>query len=115
MKIWKAELILNYNTEDKWQTKFYFELQKEDYKVSENFHEWTYFKNWVGYRIPMKMQIENCSYGGFKIIQGFDCELNNNELVQLEKNMRNIMRKQLDYEREKYIKQYEIKLKAVDV
>ncbi|HCL4447179.1 TPA: hypothetical protein N2D16_002784 [Clostridium botulinum] len=115
MKIWKAELILNYNFEDKWQTKFYFEPQEEDYKVNEKFNEWTYFKNWVGYRIPMKMLIENCSYSGLKAIQGFDHELNKDELIQLEKNMKSFMRKQLDCKKEEYLKQYENKLKAIGI
>ena len=45
MKIWKAELILNYTMEDKWESNFYFELQGEDFKANEKFDKWTYFKN----------------------------------------------------------------------
>lgn len=113
MNIWKAELRLYCNEDYKYKTYFSFELQEEEYKINEKFNEWICFEDWVSYRIPMNIAIENNGYTGFKVVQGFNHELNKEELVKLEKDMRNLMRKQLDYEKVKYLEQYENKLKVV--
>ncbi|MBY6838720.1 hypothetical protein [Clostridium botulinum] len=114
MKIWKAELSLFCNFDDKWKTDFNFELQEQDYEVNEKFNEWTYFEDWWEEKIPMSMKVKKNRYNiEFDIVQGFDHDLPKEELVKLEKDVRNLMRKQLDYEKVKYLEQYENKLKVV--
>lgn len=114
MKIWEAELILFYTFEEELKTKFTFELQEKEYEVNKNNNnEWFYFKDWVSDRIPMNMTIERY-YDNYKIIQGFDHELKKEELEQLEKDMRVLTRKQLDYDKELYLKKYEEKLKVIE-
>lgn len=110
MKILKAELVL-FN-DKKYTMIFSFELQQQDYKVNEKFNEWTYFEDWISYKIPMNMTIERY-YDNYKIIQGFDHELNEEELKQLEKDMRILMEKQLNYDKEIFLKEYEKKLKVI--
>lgn len=110
MKIWKAELILLHDKE--YEMNFSFEIQEQDYKVNEKFNEWTYFESWISYKIPMNMILERY-YDNYKIIQGFDHELNEEELVQLEKDMRKAMEKQLNYDKEQFLKEYEKKLKVI--
>lgn len=113
MKIWKAELILNYTIKDKWESNFYFELQDENYEINEKFNEWTYFKDWVGYEIPMDMKIEPCCYGGKKVVQGFDRKLSDDELKNLENEMRKFMVKYLNDERGYMLNQFKEKISAV--
>ncbi len=113
MKIWKAELHLIYSINDKWQTHFYFELQEEDYKENKKFNEWTYSKDWIGYKIPMNMQVENSGYSGLKVVQGFDHELAEDELKILEIEMRKVLRKYLAHEKENYIETYLEKMNSI--
>jgi hypothetical protein len=113
MKIWKAELNLFYNFDEELQTKFRFELQDKEYETNTKNNEWTYWENWTSERIPMEMTIEKY-YDNYKITQGFDHELNKEELKQLEIKMRELMKKQLNYDKEMYLKSYEKKLKAVE-
>lgn len=112
MKIWKAEFLI-YTLDGKWESDFYFELQDEDYEVNEKFNKWTYFKDWVGYEIPMDMKIEPCCYGGKKVVQGFDRELSDNELKTLEIEMRKFMIKYLNDEREYMLNQFKEKINAI--
>jgi hypothetical protein len=112
MKIWKAKLILLYIDDNDYKTKFTFELQEKEYEVNEKFKEWTWYENWISERIPMNMTIERY-YDNYKITQGFDYELNKTELVQLENDMRELMKKQLNYDKELYLKKYKEKLKAI--
>ncbi|HBJ1650857.1 TPA: hypothetical protein LA460_000075 [Clostridium botulinum] len=113
MKIWKAELCLFYNFDNEWETDFSFELQEEEYKINEKFNEWICFEDWVNYRIPMDMAIDNNGYTGFKVVQGFDNELNKEELIKLEKDMRDLMKKKLEIDKKRYLKDYENKIKAI--
>jgi threonyl-tRNA synthetase len=48
-----------------------------------------------------------------RLYKDFDHELNQEELEQLENEMRKFMKKQLDYDKELYLKKYEEKLKAI--
>jgi hypothetical protein len=101
MKIWKAKLILLYNDDNTYEIKFFFELQDKEFNLNEKFNEWTHYEDWVMNRIPLKMTIERYH------------ELNEEELEQLEKDMRELMKKQLEYDKELYLKKYEEKLKAI--
>lgn len=113
MKIWKAELILTINMEDKYETFFRFEEQKGNYEINRKSNEWVYLEGWISTRIPMNMTVENHSYNGLKVIQGFNHELTEEELNVLEKNMRDVMIKRLGEDREFMIRQYNRKIKAV--
>ncbi|NFH01321.1 hypothetical protein FC831_13720 [Clostridium botulinum] len=113
MKIWKAELRLYCNEDYKYKTYFSFELQEEEYKINEKFNEWICFEDWVSYRIPMNIAIENNGYTGFKVVQGFDNELNKEELIKLEKDMRDLMKKKLKIDKKRYLEDYEKKLGAI--
>lgn len=113
MKIWQAELALRFNLDEQWETRFTFELQPGDFTINEKFNEWTYHKDWLVDRIPMDMIVERCGYEGFKIVQGFDYEVTEEELHKIETRMRKLMRKQLDFEKENYLKKYEKMLGAV--
>lgn len=112
MKIWKSILVLFYNENEEHETKFKFELQEKDYNLNKSADEWTHFEDWVMDRIPMNMTIERY-YDNYKITQGFDHELNRKELTELEYDMRILMRKQLMYDKELYLKKFEEKLKVI--
>lgn len=113
MKIWKAELILFYNDESKWETRFSFETDDNDYEINEKTKEWRHWKGWIGTQIPMNMKVSRTYCGEMKIVQGFDRELSEKELLELEQEMRKILVKKLNQEREVVIKKYEDKINAV--
>lgn len=111
MKIWKARLNLFYTLEDDYDIKFGFELQNEDYKINKD--EWIYSEGWISTRIPMIMTVENANYGAYKVEQGFDHELNNEELKQLESDMKVMLKKKLDLEKEKFLLEYNRKIELL--
>lgn len=113
MKIYKARLILNYTMDDKWDTRFYFELQDKEYKLNEKTNEWTHIDGWIVNRIPNEMIVEQNGYDGLRVVQGFDRELNKNELNVLETEMRKMMVKELDVQRKRFLKEHGNKIKAV--
>lgn len=114
MKIWKAELFLIYDLNDEWITRFNFELQDENYKINEyNDKEWVFFKNWVSYRIPKYMKVQP-STSGFKVEQGFDYELTEEELEQLKKDMIEEMKKCLTLKKERYLQTYETQIQVLE-
>lgn len=113
IKIWKAKLVLYYTDEDTYKTKFFFDLMENEYKINEySKDEWTYFEDWVMDRIPMKMIAEKY-YDNYNIIQGFDHELNADELIRLEADMKTFMLKHLNYDKEKCLEQFDKKFKAI--
>ncbi|NFC86274.1 hypothetical protein EXN13_00880 [Clostridium botulinum] len=113
MKVWKAELHLIYDIDNKWQTYFHFKQQDVDYKENKKFNEWVYFKNWIGYRIPMDMQVKNSGYSGLKVVQGFDHKLTEDGLKILEIKMREVLKKYLGQEKDNYIKTYLEKMNSI--
>lgn len=113
MKIYKARLILNYTMDDKWDTRFYFELQDKEYKLNEKTNEWTHIDGWIVKRIPMNMTVEQNGYSGLRVLQGFDRELNKDELSILETEMRKMMVKELDNQRKRTLDEYKNKINAV--
>lgn len=113
MKIWEAELILFYNDESKWEAIFSFKTDDKDYKCNEKTKHWTHWEGWFGTQIPMNMKVDRTYCGELKIIQGFDRELSKKELFELEQEMRKLLAKKLNQEREIMIKKYEEKINAV--
>lgn len=114
LKIWKAELILFCDDEDKWITRFEFKTNNKEYEINNKFDEWVYSEGWLMDRLPMNMNVEGLTYStGFKVIQGFDKELSSIELTNLRNEMTALMKKQLNFEKEKYLKEWDNKLRAV--
>ena len=113
MKIWEASLILIYNLNDEWESIFSFKSDDKDYTANEDTKEWTSWKNWIGNKIPMNMTVDKTYNGELKIIQGFDRELNENELFTLEQEMRKLMVVKLNEERESILDKYKNKINAV--
>lgn len=113
MKIWKARLILNYTMDDTWETRFNFKLQDKDYKLNKKTNEYTHIDGWVVNRIPNEMIVEQNGCEGLRVVQGFDRELNKNELNVLEAEMRKMMVKELDIQRKRFLKEHGNKIKAV--
>ena len=111
MKIWKAELILICGENIKYEIDFYFELQEKEYKLNEKFNEWIHSKSWICSRIPMKMSIE--SEYSLKVMQGFDRELNKEELKNLKEEMKKFMIAYLEQENEIILKRYNDKVKTI--
>lgn len=115
MKIWKAELMLFYTDEDKWTTKFKFKSDDKEYEINNKFDEWNHCEDWIMDRIPMNMCIEGLHTltNGFKVVQGFDRELSAIELFYLRNQMIVMMEKQLKFQKEKYLKEWDEKLRAI--
>lgn len=113
MKIWQAELMLFYNDKSKWETIFSFETDDKDYKFNEKTKQWTHWECWIGTQIPMNMTVDRTYCGELKIVQGFNRELNEKELFELEQEMRKLLVNKLNQEREIMIKKYKDKVNAV--
>ena len=113
MKIYKAELILCYTEKEKYETIFSFELAKDEYKQNEKFREWVCHDGWLSRNIPMDLTIDRTLTGSLKVVQGFDYKLDDSEVLKLKERMKKFMKKQLILERENYLKNFEMKFRAL--
>lgn len=114
MKIWKAKLILIYDENNNWNSIFHFDSDDKDYIADENAKEWTYWQNWTARVIPMNMTVNRTFSDSLTIVQGFDRELQANELCILEQEMRQLMIKTLKQEREYFLDEYNNKINALE-
>lgn len=112
MKIWKAELKLVRDDNNEYIVKFIFSQEEYEYKVNEKYNEWIYSRDFYCDRIPIEMKIENDSYN-LSIIQGFDHELNVEELKTLKLEMKKFMITYLHDENEVISFIYDKKHKAI--
>lgn len=116
MKIWKATLTLGLNSNGEWETVFEFneEPKNRDYRVhSINNNEWVAVVNWGIYIVPKNKTIYNGAYSANYVTQGFDYELNKNELKTLEKDMKDFMFAKLSDEHEDCVKLYDGKMQFI--
>lgn len=114
MKIWKAVLVLFYNMEDEWESKFYFEPQDKLFDINIYVpDEWIYREGWSIASIPMNMNVEKIE-SGYKVVQGFDHDLSKEELNKLKRTMEDKLKDYLNEEKEDYLKTYEDKMKAIE-
>lgn len=113
MKIWKATLSLSYDDNMDLATRFSFKPQEKDYRINENHREWVHSENWVWRRIPMDMTIEKTGQDTITIVQGFDYQLADTDLINVEAEMRKLIKEQLDYELSIYKEEYLRKINTV--
>lgn len=111
MKIWIAELVLIY--ENKWEAVFCFESNDREYELNEKINSYTYGKGWVYDRVPVNMRIDKTWTGNLKVHQGFDRELSEEELREVESKMKILLLKELEEEKNEYLKTYENKIEAL--
>lgn len=87
MKIWTANLYFGYDLDEKLSVRFRFQKEdREDYKINNKYKEWSTFENWVSYRVPMEIEIEE-RYGEIVVTQGFDRALTEDEQKDVKENM----------------------------
>lgn len=118
MKIYKAELIMfldyDYTSKSKYGCKFSFELEKEEYKKEEKYNHYTKGEGWVNYRIPINMEIMPTAVGLYKVVQGFEKELNEEELESLKREMTLKLIEQLNKDKEDYLRKYDNKIQILN-
>lgn len=113
MKIWLAKLKLFTNDEDKYETRFTFDMQDEDYEISASSGDkWIYSRGYISDVIPMNMIISN-SYLCLQVLQGFDHKLTEEESINLEDKMREVMIKHLTEQRQIFEREHDEKLKVI--
>lgn len=110
MKIYIAELMIISDDNNDYEVTFSFEESRRDFEFNETTNEFVYFKDWVADRVPRKMSIEPSMWGGFKIVQGFTKDLNDEELSRLEESMRALLIAKLDYEKRKKAEMFDKKI-----
>ena len=114
MKIWEARLILRIDENDKMFKEFTCVCNANEFEVDKNNKSWKIKTNdkWIRYNIPMNPILK--SRYNISVTQGFDHELNQEELKNVEMNMRKLIKEKLDSDMEVYRKQYEKKLKVLE-
>lgn len=115
MKVYKAQLImfLSLEKEDEYESKFTFELESKEYEKDEKHNRYYRGEGWVGYSIPIDMEVEPTSFGLYKVVQGFEKELSKEELNNLKKMMISRMAEQLNNDREDYLRRYNNKIQML--
>lgn len=116
MKIYKAELImfLSLEKEDEYESKFTFELESKEYEKDEKHNRYYRGEGWVGYSIPIDMEVEPTSFGLYKVVQGFEKELSKEELEDLKREMTLKIIKQLNRDKEDYSRRYDNKIQILN-
>ena len=113
MKIWEAVLILTYNEDDNYYTRFRIIDHDEEYELNSAGTEWTYWKGWIGNKIPVNMTATKSYCGELEIVQGFDRELTEKEIKELKNKMHKKMASYLLMEMKQELKRYQNKLDTV--
>lgn len=109
MKIWMAVLVLEFSEEEnKYIIRFKCECDNMNYKENKQYKTWVN-ESFTSIIIPMEMKVShsNC------ITQGFDYEPTQEEQNKIELNMKKLIRKELEYNKEKFLKEHEKKMKAI--
>lgn len=115
MKVWEGYLALEYDyNKGNFSTRFGFEQLDGDFVLEEN-RMGTY---WISEdecnTSPIEMTIDT-SFDDTYISQGFDRELSEKEQELLEIKMKVYLKEHLRKENEKINKQYENKIKAINM
>lgn len=110
MRIYIAELMIISDDNGDYEVTFSFEQSKREFKYNKETNEFTYFKDWVSDRIPKNMSIEPSMWGGYKVVQGFEENLNEEQLKKLEDGMRMLLMAKLEMEKEKAVNRFEEKI-----
>lgn len=111
MKVWEARLILTLDMDDNWVVFFNFKEQEEDYTKSNNYY-WELGKTWVANRIPISMQLSR-HYSSYTAVQGFERELNEDELQELKENMKSFLIQEIEREKADYLTAYQKKINCL--
>ena len=111
MKIWVAELYL-YKYKGDWESIFRFELDEKDYNYNVDKTEFIHSEGWISDRVPTNYRYENTMFG-IKLIKGFTKKLNDDEQKDLEQEMNKILQGCILKEKEKVVKEYDLKLEAL--
>lgn len=112
MKIWEAILVLGINDEDKYVTRFNFELVGDKFK--ENDKSWSYADGWLVKAVSKDIDIYE-NYGNVVAKQGFTRELSENEQKEIESNMKKHLIKYLKLRQKQIYNTYEKKIDAIEV
>lgn len=113
MKIWEAVLILTYDDDDNYCTRFKIIDHDEEYELNSAGTAWTCWKDWIGNTLPVNMTATKSSWGDLEIIQGFDRELTEEEKEELKNKMHKKMASYLLMEMKRELKRYQSKLDIV--
>ena len=111
MKIWGARLNLTLNEQDEYVLFFNFEIQTGDYAKAYSCYR-ELGKTWSGKHIPINMEVSQ-HYSSYKVIQGFERELNEIELQELKENMKSFLIQKINNDKDCYLSTYQNKINCL--
>lgn len=104
MQIWKASLVLSLDENEHWKVFFNFKQAKGDYFEWEGkYSQREYVKRgskWVVDSIPANITVSK-QYSTYKAIKGFDHELSQQELTEIEQELKEAIVQHI--QKEKYL------------
>ena len=112
MKIWIAELRVYLSFDDEYICEFTFEQSDREYVYNEGLKEYSYFKNWICETVPALPTIKQHMYGKL-VVQGFDRELSDGELLKVKEQMKKMLIESLQEDLEYQLITYTHKIEAV--
>lgn len=107
--VWIATLTLTKDDNDEYISNFSFKKEDRKYKeLTTNGNKYYEYNEWAKYRlIPQRMSLDELGYYSkntkYAIIQGFNHELNEKALQELEIEMRTALKKYIKDDAEKRI------------
>ena len=115
MKIWEAELNLfdeDFGKGEAYKINFSFESYGEDYELNESQTKYLNVYGMFYDTVPVNMTYENTVWG-LKVTQGFTEDKTEEEQKKIKQDMIDYMRECLIKEKNKVIKSYDNKIKAL--
>lgn len=112
MQVWEARLRLVCNDDYQYESRFSFKLQNEDHiKYRHSYIESN--PSWTPNVIPVNMQVSNyCE--NYRAVQGFEKELDDDELIELEKQMKAALIDKMTLDMENYMELYNRRIKCLE-
>lgn len=105
MKIWEAKLVLCTDENDNWKTFFKFEKAKGRYSKQKSVYYEQNGGRFVANTVPVEKVISR-HYSSYKVSQGFEHELSEQELIKVESDMKDFLVSKIMYDKDEYLNEF---------
>lgn len=105
MEIWEAKLVLCTDENDNWKTFFKFEKAKGRYSKQKSVYYEQNGGQFIANTVPVEKVISR-HYSSYKVSQGFEHELSEQELIKIESDMKDFLVSKIMYDKDEYLNEF---------
>lgn len=112
MQVWETRLRLVCQDDYQYESHFSFKSHSEDYiKYKHSYIESN--SSWTPNVIPVDMQVTHY-YDNYRAVQGFERELNEDELAELKEKMKTAIVNKMTLDMKDYMELYNRRMKCLE-